>query len=302
MMGEEQKEINVPNVGVSERKRQFIEREQQEYLRELQEKKEIRRKAVKRRRRRKTIVKVVFVAGVVAIVGAGLNYAGTKTVKKIEFQQDPIGTTASDIDKNMSKGKNTEEEIIDNYQVKYEELAQQMKDNEEISNDELSKTAKDTQEKINEEISKLSSELEESFGDLSREELYLSSVKRTDDKQSYFYKFSAYNKQKVTLNWLKQYFDVTQIENVYDSLSEEEIDALIVSTTYSQIKNYDGGPNNKEEFLKKFGFDSDKSEEENLQEANKIAADVSFRAAKESLEQKLGYSLDVEEKSVGKGR
>ena len=32
-MDEEQKEINVPNIGVSERKRQFIIRSYQEYLR-----------------------------------------------------------------------------------------------------------------------------------------------------------------------------------------------------------------------------------------------------------------------------
>ena len=301
-MEEEQKEINVPNVGVSERKRQFIEREQQEYLRELQEKREIRRKAVKRKKAIKKIRKVAFVAGVVAIVGAGLNYAETKTAQRINFQQDPLGTTASDIDKNMSRGMNAEEEIIDSYQEKYEALAQQMQDTEEFSNDRLSQTAKDTQMKIDNEISKLSFKVKESFGIVSDEELHFSCIKRTDDKQSYFYKFSAYNKQKVTLNWLKQYFDVTQVENVYDSLSEEDINALIVSTTYQQIESYEGGPNNKEEFLKKFGYDSDKSEEERFQEASKMANDVSFRVAKESLEQKLGYSLDVEEKSVGKGR
>ena len=101
---------------------------------------------------------------------------------------------------------------------------------------------------------------------------------------------------------MKQYFDVAQIENVYDSLSEEDINALIVSTTYRQIESYEGGSNNKEEFLKNFGYNSDKSEEEKFQEASTKANDVAFRVAKESLEQKLGYSLDVEEKSVGKGR
>lgn len=301
-MDEEKKEINVPNIGVSEKKRQFIEREKQEYLRELQEQKEIRRKAVKRKKLFKKIGKIVFITGVVAIVGVGLDYVGTKTAQKIKFQQDPLGTTASDIDENMSRGMNAEEEIMDNYQKKYEALAQQMQDTEEFSNDRLSQTAKDTQIKIDNEISKLSFKIKESFGTVSDEELHSSCIKRTDDKQSYFYKFSAYDKQRVTLNWLKQYFDVAQIENVYDSLSEEDINALIVSTTYRQIESYEGGSNNKEEFLKNFGYNSDKSEEEKFQEASTKANDVAFRVAKESLEQKLGYSLDVEEKSVGKGR
>ena len=111
-----------------------------------------------------------------------------------------------------------------------------------------------------------------------------------------------YDKEGVTLNWLKKYFDSNQVNNIYNELSEEEINALIVSTTYNDIKVFNGGSDNKAAFFRIFGFESDKEEDEKIQDVKKIANDVSFRIAKESLSQKLGYSLDNVEESMGKGR
>lgn len=302
MMEEERKEIEIPNIAQSERIRKIREEERINDLREQRVARENRRRAVMRTRRKKKIEKFIFAAGVVAIVSAGTYYVGKQISDANKFNNNPVGVSAYNIGLDIDDSEKLENDVIDRYDEKYAELIQEIQLNEQSSNDELSQIADRTQEKVDAVISKLADKMLEDFGDLSSEEISSYCSKRTEDKQYYYYDFSSYHKKSVVLNCLKKYFDITQIENVYNNLSEEEINALIAFTTYGRIENWEGGKNNKEDFLKKFGFTSDKSDKEKLEDAKKIAKDVSFRVAKESLSQQLGQSLDIETESVGRGK
>lgn len=301
-MEEERKEIEISNIAQSEKVRKIREEERKNDLREQRVARENRRRAVMRTRRKKKIEKFIFAAGVVAIVGAGLTYVGKNVIQNINYSSNPIENTVSSIDSYINNGEKTESAVVEEYAEKYAALEQEIQYNEQSSNSKLSQVALDTQEKVDAQISKLADKMLEDFGSLSSDEVISSCLKRTDDKQSSFYDFSRYNKKSVTLNWLKKYFDYSQIEKVYDNLSEEEINALIAFTTYNCIDVYEGGPNNRETFLRNLGFTSDQSDEEKLAIAKKMANQASFNIAKESLTQKLGYSLDIEVESVGRGK
>lgn len=302
MMEEERIELNVPDIGQNEKVKKMREEEQKNDLREQKIAKENRRRAAMRTRRKKKIEKFIFAAGVVAIVGAGLTYAGKNVIQNINYSSNPIENTVSSIDDYINNGEKTESAVVEEYAEKYAALEQEIQYNEQSSNSKLSQVALDTQEKVDAQISKLADKMLEDFGSLSSDEVISSCLKRTDNKQSSFYDFSRYNKKSVTLNWLKKYFDYSQFEKVYDSLSEEEINALIAFTTYNCIDVYEGGPNNRETFLRNLGFTSDQSDEEKLAIAKKVANQTSFNVAKECLTQKLGYSLDIETESVGRGK
>lgn len=302
MMEEERKEIEIPNIAQSERIRKIREEEQKNDLREQKIAKENRRRAVMRTRRKKKIEKFIFAAGVVAIVSAGTYYVGKQISDANKFNNDPVGVSTYNIGLDIDDSEKLETDVIEEYAEKYAALEQEIQYNEQSSNGKLSQVALDTQEKVDAQISKLADKMLEDFGSLSSDEVISSCLKRTDDKQSSFYDFSRYNKKSVTLNWLKKYFDYSQIEKVYDSLSEEEINALIAFTTYNCIDVYEGGPNNRETFLRNLGFISDQSDEEKLAIAKKVANQSSFNVAKECLTQKLGYSLDIETESVGRGK
>lgn len=295
MMEEEREEIKTTNINNNPRRQQLIE---ENYKRERQQKlaKEKKRKAIQRKRKKKKIKRAIFIAAIATIAIGGLNYAYKKVTR------DPLEVASSNVQKHIGKFYDKEGEIITEYEEEADALEQELQYNEQSSNSKLSSVADDTQEKIDVQISKLADKMVKDFGNLSSIELRTSCTKRTDDKENYFYNFSTYHKKNVTLNWLNQYFDYSQAENVYDSLSEEEVNALIAFTTYGRIENWEGGKNNKEDFLKNFGFTSDKSDKEKLEDAKKVVSDVSFRVAKESLSQQLGQSLDIEAKSVGKGR
>lgn len=302
MMEEERKEIEIPNIDQSERIRKIREKERKNYLREQRVVKDNRRKAARRTRNKKRIRIIVLIAGVVTIVGAGTYYVGKQISDANKFNNDPVGVSAYNIGLDIDYSEKLENDVIEEYAEKYAALEQEIQYNEQSSNSKLSQVALDTQEKVDAQISKLADKMLEDFGSLSSYEVISSCSKRTEDKQYYYYYFSSYHKKSVVLNWLKKYFNITQIENVYNNLSEEEINALIAFTTYGRIENWEGGKNNKEDFLKNFGFTSDKSDKEKLEDAKKIANDVSFRVAKESLSQQLGQSLDIETESVGRGK
>ena len=299
-MEEERKEIEIPNIDQSERIRKIREEERKNYLREQRVVKDNRRKAARRTRNKKRIRIIVLIAGVVTIVSAGTYYVGKQISDANKFNNDPVGVSAYNIGLDIDYSEKLENDVIDRYDEKYAELMQEIQLNEQSSNDELSQIADITQEKVDIVISKLADKMLKDFGSLSSEEISGYCSKRTEDKQYYYYDFSSYHKKSVVSNWLKKYFDITQIENVYNNLSEEEINALIAFTTYGRIENWEGGKNNKEDFLKKFGFTSDKSDKEKLEDAKKIAKDVSFRVAKDRLEPEVRQSLDIEPESVGR--
>ena len=300
MMEEERKEIEIPNIDQSERIRKIREEERKNYLREQRVVKDNRRKAARRTRNKKRIRIIVLIAGVVTIVSAGTYYVGKQISDANKFNNDPVGVSAYNIGLDIDYSEKLENDVIDRYDEKYAELMQEIQLNEQSSNDELSQIADITQEKVDIVISKLADKMLKDFGSLSSEEISGYCSKRTEDKQYYYYDFSSYHKKSVVSNWLKKYFDITQIENVYNNLSEEEINALIAFTTYGRIENWEGGKNNKEDFLKNFGFTSDKSDKEKLEDAKKIAKDVSFRVAKDRLEPEVRQSLDIEPESVGR--
>lgn len=302
MMEEERRELNVPDIGQNEKVKKMREEEQKNDLREQKIAKENRRRAVMRTRRKKKIKKFIFAAGVVAIVGAGLTYAGKNVIQNINYSLNPIENTVSSIDGYINSGEKTEAAVIEEYAEKYAALEQEMQYNEQSSNSKLSQVADGTQEKVDAQISKLADKMLKDFKSLSSKEVETSCSKRTYDKQSSFYDFSFYRKENVIKNWLGKYFDYSQIEDIYNRLSEEEINALIAFTTYNCIDVYEGGPNNRETFLRNLGFTSDQSDEEKLAIAKKMANQVSFNIAKESLTQELGYSLDIETESVGRGK
>ena len=299
-MEEERKEIEIPNIDQSERIRKIREEERKNYLREQRVVKDNRRKAARRTRNKKRIRIIVLIAGVVTIVSAGTYYVGKQISDANKFNNDPVGVSAYNIGLDIDYSEKLENDVIDRYDEKYAELMQEIQLNEQSSNDELSQIADITQEKVDIVISKLADKMLKDFGSLSSEEISGYCSKRTEDKQYYYYDFSSYHKKSVVSNWLKKYFDITQIENVYNNLSEEEINALIAFTTYGRIENWEGGKNNKEDFLKNFGFTSDKSDKEKLEDAKKIAKDVSFRVAKDRLEPEVRQSLDIEPESVGR--
>lgn len=295
MMEEEREEIKTTNINNNPRRQQLIE---ENYRRERQQElaKEKKRKAIQRKRNKKKIKRAIFIAAIATIAIGGLNYAYKKVTR------DPLEVASSNVQKHIGKFYDKEGEIITEYEEEADALEQELQSNEQSSNNKLSSVADDTQEKIDVQISKLADKMVKDFGDLSSTEVKTSCLKRTDDKENYFYNFSLYHKKIVILNWLNQYFDYSQVKNVYDSLSEEEVNALIAFTTYDRIENWKGGSDNKGAFLRRFGFTSDQSDEEKLEFAKKVVSDVSFRVAKESLSQQLGQSLDIEAISVGKGR
>ena len=299
-MEEERKEIEIPNIDQSERIRKIREEERKNDLREQRVARDNRRKAARRTRNKKRIRIIVLIAGVVTIVSAGTYYVGKQISDANKFNNDPVGVSAYNIGLDIDYSEKLENDVIDRYDEKYAELMQEIQLNEQSSNDELSQIADITQEKVDIVISKLADKMLKDFGSLSSEEISGYCSKRTEDKQYYYYDFSSYHKKSVVSNWLKKYFDITQIENVYNNLSEEEINALIAFTTYGRIENWEGGKNNKEDFLKNFGFTSDKSDKEKLEDAKKIAKDVSFRVAKDRLEPEARQSLDIEPESVGR--
>lgn len=294
-MEEERGEIKTTNINNNPRRQQLIE---ENYKRERQQElaKEKKRKAIQRKRKKKKIKRAIFIAAIATITIGGLNYAYKKVTR------DPLEVASSNVQKHIGKFYDKEGEIITEYEEEADALEQELQYNEQSSNNKLSSVADDTQEKIDVQISKLADKMVKDFGDLSSTEVKTSCLKRTDDKENYFYNFSLYHKKIVILNWLNQYFDYSQVKNVYDSLSEEEVNALIAFTTYDSIENWKGGSDNKGAFLRIFGFTSDQSDEEKLEDAKKVVSDVSFRVAKESLSQQLGQSLDIEAISVGKGR
>ena len=302
MMEEERIELNVLDIGQNEKVKKMKEEEQKNDLREQRVARENRRRAVRRTRKRKRILIIALIAGVVTIVSAGTSYVGKKISDANKFNNDPVGVSAYNIGLDIDDSDKLENDVIDRYDEKYADLIQEIQLNEQSSNDELSQIADRTQEKVDAVISKLADKMLKDFGGLSSKEVKTSCSKRTNNEENYYYDFSSYHKESVVLNWLKEYFDITQIGNVYNNLSEEEINALIAFTTYGRIENWEGGKNNKEDFLKNFGFTSDKSDKEKLEDAKKIANDVSFRVAKESLSQQLGQSLDIETESVGRGK
>lgn len=301
MMEEERIEINAIDINNNPRRQQRIEEDRKRELNHQQQLGENKRKSVKRNRRKKMIQKLAFVGAVLLIARAGV-YVGEQVYEVGDFTNSPVEHTAHNIWVNVRDGERKESEVIKEYAEKTVALEQEMQYNEQSSNSKLSQVADGTQEKVDAQISKLADKMLEDFGSLSSEELKTSCFKRTDDKQSSFYDFSLYHKKSVTLNWLKKYFDYSQIENIYNRLSEEEINALIAFTTYNCIDVYEGGPNNRETFLRNLGFTSDQSDEEKLAIAKKMANQVSFNIAKESLTQELGYSLDIEAESVGRGK
>ncbi len=286
------KDIKIPNITLTEEMRKIRE----ERIREEERRQKIiernKRKAVQRKNKKKKIKRSIYIAAIATIAIGGLNYA----------TRDPLEVASSNVQKYISTFNEKEGKIITEYGEEAEELEQQMDNIEQSSNGKLSYIADDAQEKIDVQISKLADKMVKDFGGLSSIEVRTSCTKRTEDKQYYYYDFSSYHKKSVVSNWLKKYFNITQIDNVYNNLSEEEINALIAFTTYGRIENWEGGKNNKEDFLKNFGFTSDKSDKEKLEDAKKIANDVSFRVAKESLSQQLGQSLDIETESVGRGK
>lgn len=294
-MEEERGEIKTTNINNNPRRQQLIE---ENYKRERQQEwaKEKKRKAIQRKRKKKKIKRAIFIAAIATITIGGLNYAYKKVTR------DPLDVASSNVQKHIGKFYEKEGEIITEYEEEADALKQELQFNEQSSNSKLSSVADDAREKIDVQISKLADKMVKDFGDLSSTEVKTSCLKRTDDKENYFYNFSLYHKKSVILNWLNQYFDYSQVKNVYDSLSEEEVNALIAFTTYDSIENWKGGSDNKGAFLRIFGFTSDKSDEEKLEDAKKVVSDVSFRVAKESLSQQLGQSLDIEAISVGKGR
>lgn len=300
MMEEERKEIEIPNIDQSERIRKIREKERKNDLREQRIARDNRRKAVRRTRNKKRIRIIVLIAGVVTIVSAGTYYVGKQISDANKFNNDPVGVSAYNIGLDIDYSEKLENDVIERYDEKYAELIQEIQLNEQSSNDELSQIADRTQEKVDAVISKLADKMLEDFGSLSSKEISGYCSKRTEDKQYYYYDFSSYHKKSVVSNWLKKYFNITQIDNVYNNLSEEEINALIAFTTYGRIENWEGGKNNKEDFLKNFGFTSDKSDKEKLEDAKKIAKDVSFRVAKDRLEPEARQSLDIEPESVGR--
>lgn len=301
MMEEKRIEINAIDINNNPRRQQRIEEDRKRELNHQQQLGENKRKSVKRNRRKKMIQKLAFVGAVLLIARAGV-YVGEQIYEVGDFTNSPVEHTAHNIWVNVRDGERKESEVIKEYAEKSVALEQEMQYNEQSSNSKLSQVADGTQEKVDVQISKLADKMLEDFGSLSSEELKTSCFKRTDDKQSSFYDFSLYHKKSVTLNWLKKYFDYSQIENIYNRLSEEEINALIAFTTYNCIDVYEGGPNNRETFLRNLGFTSDQSDEEKLAIAKKMANQVSFNIAKESLTQELGYSLDIETESVGRGK
>ena len=294
-MEEEREEIKTTNINNNPRRQQLIE---ENYRRERQQElaKEKKRKAIQRKRNKKKIKRAIFIAAIATIAIGGLNYAYKKVTR------DPLEVASSNVQKHIGKFYDKEGEIITEYEEEADALEQELQYNEQSSNSKLSSVADDAQEKIDVQISKLADKMVKDFDGLSSTEVKTSCLKRTDDKENYFYNFSLYHKKSVILNWLNQYFDYSQVENVYDSLSEEEVNALIAFTTYDSIENWKGGSDNKGAFLRIFGFTSDQSDEEKLEDAKKVVSDVSFRVAKESLSQQLGQSLDIEAISVGKGR
>lgn len=294
-MEEERGEIKTTNINNNPRRQQLIE---ENYKRERQQEwaKEKKRKAIQRKRKKKKIKKAIFIAAIATITIGGLNYAYKKVTR------DPLDVASSNVQKHIGKFYEKEGEIITEYEEEADALEQELQFNEQSSNSKLSSVADDAREKIDVQISKLADKMVKDFDGLSSTEVKTSCLKRTDDKENYFYNFSLYHKKRVILNWLNQYFDYSQVKNVYDSLSEEEVNALIAFTTYDSIENWKGGSDNKGAFLRIFGFTSDKSDEEKLEDAKKVVSDVSFRVAKESLSQQLGQSLDIEAISVGKGR
>ena len=300
MMEEERKKIELPNIDQSERIRKIREEERKSYLREQRVARDNRRKAARRTRNKKRIRIIVLIAGVVTIVSAGTYYVGKQISDANKFNNDPVGVSAYNIGLDIDYSEKLENDVIDRYDEKYAELIQEIQLNEQSSNDELSQIADGTQEKVDVVISKLADKMLKDFGSLSSKEISDCCSKRTEDKQYYYYDFSFYHKKSVVSNWLKKYFNITQIENVYNNLSEEEINALIAFTTYGRIENWEGGKNNKEDFLRNFGFTSDKSDKEKLEAAKKIANDVSFRVAKDRLELEVRQSLDIEPESVGR--
>ena len=295
MMEEEREEIKTTNINNNPRRQQLIE---ENYRRERQQElaKEKKRKAIQRKRNKKKIKRAIFIAAIATIAIGGLNYAYKKVTR------DPLEVASSNVQKHIGKFYDKEGEIITEYEEEADALEQELQYNEQSSNSKLSSVADDAQEKIDVQISKLADKMVKDFDGLSSTEVKTSCLKRTDDKENYFYNFSLYHKKSVILNWLNQYFDYSQVENVYDSLSEEEVNALIAFTTYNCIDVYDGGPNNRETFLRNLGFTSDQGDEEKLAIAKKMANQVSFNIAKESLTQELGYSLDIEAESVGRGK
>ena len=294
-MEEERGEIKTTNINNNPRRQQLIE---ENYRRERQQElaKEKKRKAIQRKRNKKKIKRAIFIAAIATIAIGGLNYAYKKVTR------DPLEVASSNVQKHIGKFYDKEGEIITKYEEEADALEQELQYNEQSSNSKLSSVADDAREKIDVQISKLADKMVKDFDGLSSTEVKTSCLKRTDDKENYFYNFSLYHKKSVILNWLNQYFDYSQVENVYDSLSEEEVNALIAFTTYDSIENWKGGSDNKGAFLRIFGFTSDQSDEEKLEDAKKVVSDVSFRVAKESLSQQLGQSLDIEAISVGKGR
>ena len=296
-MENQEKELKVEIIDNNPRKKVMEQQEQERRQQEI----EIKKRAIKRQRKKKKIKIILIGTAIATIITGGVILGGIKLHSMITDSKNSQEKIMATINKVIDEKEQEDALTIENYEQKSEALEQEMINLTQDSNEELANEAKNTQEKIDASISKLSNEMMKKLKSFSTAEVERCS-KRTDSKEYSFYDFSLYRKKFVILSWLGNYFEEEQIENIYNTLTKEEIEALILSTSYKQINQYENGPDNRGNFIRSIASnESNQSNQEIFEQSKETSDKATFKVAKEYLSQKLGYSLDVETQSVGKG-
>ena len=301
-MENQEKELKVEIID-NDSRRKFLKQQEleQQALERRRQKIEIKKAAIKRERKKKKIKIILFRTAIATIIIGGVILGGNKLHSMITDSKNSQEKIMATINKVLDEKEQKEALTLENYEQQSKILEQEMTNLKEECDEELNAEAENTQEKINASISHLADDMLKKLERISCQEL-TNCTRRTDSGEDYYYDFSLYNKPAVILNWLKSYFEEEQIENVYKDLSDEEINNLILSTSYNHIDQYEDGPNNRRHFITEVADNSsDQSNQEIVEKSKEASETVAFQLAKECLTQKLGYSLDIEAQSVGKG-
>ena len=220
-MENQEKELKVEIIDNNPRKKIMEQQEQERRQQEI----EIKKRAIKRQRKKKKIKIILIGTAIATIITGGVILGGIKLHSMITDSKNSQEKIMATINKVIDEKEQEDALTIENYEQKSEALEQEMINLTQDSNEELANEANNTQEKIDASISKLSNEMMKKLKSFSTAEVERCS-KRTDSKEYSFYDFSLYRKKFVILSWLGNYFEEEQIENIYNTLTKEEIEAL----------------------------------------------------------------------------
>ena len=163
-------------------------------------------------------------------------------------------------------------------------------------------TISEQEQKINDTISKLGDNI---YKNLTKNigSQVIATCKQGTGTGNFFYDFDGVKKEfdKVAVEKLQQY-NMTQEEAtlIWESLSEEEQAHITVHACCESVKNYDGGANNKSNFIYKVegseaSFAYEQNSEEYLSQKEEKAKESSIKLAQTMITMKLGHSLNNQE-------